>query len=164
MSTETTPKVKKKSPSSSVDMQTINSPRASKFVNYLMQDGKKNIAKKIFAEMMEEIKSAWHVNPQSVWETALENASPTIMTKSKRIWGAVYQVPLEVKAEKRLFFSAIRIINAAKAKKWKPMHKKLAEEVLAAYNNQWNAVKKKEDAHRMAEANKAFAHMAKYIK
>jgi small subunit ribosomal protein S7 len=160
-SNESTKKVKKASLN---DAQLLVGPRASKFVNYLMRNGKKNIAQKMFLDMMQEIKQAGHINPQSVRETALENASPTIMTKSKRIWGAVYQVPLEVKPEKKLFFSSTWIIGAAKSKKGKPMYKKLAEEVLAAYNNQWNAIKKKEDAHRMAEANKAFAHMAKYIK
>ena len=145
-------------------MHIVENAKISKFINYLMREGKKNVAKKMFAAMMQEIKQAGHINPQSVRETALENASPTIMTKSKRIGWAVYQVPLEVKADKRLFFSSTRIIAAAKSKKWKPMYKKLAEEVLAAYNNQGNAIKKKEDAHRMAEANKAFAHMAKYIK
>lgn len=153
-----------KSQQSTIDTQILNSPKVSKFINYLMRSGKKNIAQKMFLNMMQDIKQAGHINPQSVRETALENASPTIMTKSKRIWGAVYQVPLEVKAEKRLFFSSTWIITAAKGKKGKPMYKKLAEEILAAYNNQWNAIKKKEDAHRMAEANKAFAHMAKYIK
>lgn len=146
------------------DLQMLEYTKVSKFVNYLMKNGKKNVAKKIFLDMIQDIRNAGHVNPQSVRETALENASPTIMTKSKRIGGAVYQVPLEVKPEKRLFFSSTWIISSASSKKGKPMYKKLAEEILAAYNNQWNAIKKKEDAHRMAEANKAFAHMAKYIK
>jgi len=138
--------------------------RIEKFVNYIMKEGKKNIAKKIFANTMEEIKNNWHINPLVVWETAIENASPQIMVKSKRIWWAVYQVPLEVPLRKRFFYSSKWLLDIARWKKWKPMFKRLAEELLAAYSNQWGAVKKKEEAHKMAEANKAYAYLAKYVK
>jgi len=137
--------------------------KIEKIINYLMESWKKSIAKKIFANTLKEIKSSWHMNPVIVVETAIENASPTVMIKSKRIWWSIYQVPVEVKANKRLFYSIQWILDAANSKKWKPMYKKLAEEILAAYSNQWSAVKKKEETHRMAEANKAFAYMAKYI-
>ena len=103
------------------------------------------------------------MNPYVVLETALENAAPTIMVKSKRLGGSVYQVPVEIKPAKRLFFSIKWILDAARSKSGKPMYKKLAEEILAAYSNQGYAVKKKEEAHKMAEANKAFAYMAKYV-
>lgn len=135
-----------------------------KFVNFVMMEGKKNIARKIFMDALNEIKKAGHVNPVAVWETALENASPTIMSKSKRIGGAVYQVPLDVPPYKRFFFASKWIIDAARSKKGKAMHFRLAEELLAAYNNQGAAVKKKEDVLKMAEANKAFAYLAKYVK
>ena len=138
--------------------------KIEKFINYLMKDWKKNIARKIFNNMLEEIKKAGHINPIVVWEQAIENASPQVKVVSKRIWWAVYQIPVEVPARKRFFYASKWIIEAARSKKGKPMYKKLAEEVLAAYSNQWAAVKKKEDTHKMAEANKAFAYLAKYVK
>lgn len=138
--------------------------RIEKFINFLMLDGKKNIARRIFENTLEEIKKNGHVNPIAVWESAIDNAAPQVMVKSKRVWGAVYQVPLEVPARKRLFYWSKWIIDIARAKKWSPMYIALSEELLAAYSNQGNAVKKKEDAHKMAEANKAFAYMAKYVK
>lgn len=141
-----------------------SSERAEKFINFIMSHGKKSIARWIFDDTMKEIKANWHINPYIIFETAVENASPNIMIKSKRIWWAVYQIPLEVPNRKKFFFSSKWILDAARWKKWKPMHKRLAEEILAAYSNQWSAVKKKEDVHRMAEANKAFAYLAKYVK
>jgi small subunit ribosomal protein S7 len=104
-----------------------------------------------------------HMNPSVVFETAIENASPSIMIKSKRLWWSIYQVPVEVKPHKKLFYSMRWILEASRSKKWKPMYKRLAEEILAAYSNQWAAIKRKEETHKMAEANKAFAYMAKYI-
>lgn len=138
--------------------------KIEKFINYIMLDGKKTIARKIFNDTLAEIKKNGHVNPLAVWEAAIENAAPNMMVKSKRIWGAVYQVPIEVPARKRYFYSCKWIIDFSRAKKWTPMYMRLAEELLAAYSNQWNAVKKKEDTHKMADANKAFAYLAKYIK
>lgn len=103
------------------------------------------------------------MNPTIVVETAIENASPSVMIKSKRVGGSVYQVPVEVKPDKRFFFAVKWILDAARNKKGQAMYKKLAEEMLAAYSGQGAAVKKKEETHKMAEANKAFAYMAKYI-
>lgn len=128
-----------------------------------MKSGKKSVAKKILDNTLKEIKSSWHMNPTIVVETAIENASPSIMIKSKRLGWSVYQVPVEVKPVKRFFYAVRWILDAARSKKGKPMYKKLAEEILAAYSNQGSAVKKKEESHKMAEANKAFAYMAKYI-
>lgn len=144
--------------------QMFSDPRITKFINYLMKDGKRTIAHKIFVDTMKEIQLNGHPNPQAVLETAIENAAPDIMVKSKRIGGAVYQVPMEVKQNKKLFFSTKWILDAARGKKGKPMYKKLAEELLAAYSGQGPAVKRKEEAHKMAEANKAFAYLAKYVK
>lgn len=143
--------------------QSMWTEKLDKIINYLMKDGKKATAKRIYADMLKEIKSNWHMNPQIVVETAIENASPTVMIKSKRLWWSVYQVPVEVKQSRRLFYAMKWLLDSAKSKKWKPMYKRLAEEILAAYSNQWAAVKKKEETHKMAEANKAFAYMAKYV-
>ncbi len=140
-----------------------SSQKLDKIINYLMRDWKKSVAKKIYNDMLKEVKSSGHMNPQIVVETAIENASPTMMIKSKRLGGSIYQVPVEVKQNKRLFYAMRWILDTVKSKKGKPMYKKLAEEILAAYSNQWSAVKKKEETHKMAEANKAFAYMAKYI-
>ena len=140
-----------------------SSEKLDKIINYIMRDGKKSVARKIYSDMLGEIKTNGHMNPQIVVETAIDNASPNVMIKSKRLWWSIYQVPVEVKQSKKLFYSMRWILEAVRAKKWKPMYKKLAEELLAAYSNQGVAVKKKEETHRMAEANKAFAYMAKYI-
>ncbi len=140
-----------------------SSEKLDKIINYIMRDGKRSTAKKIYSDMLKEIKSNGHMNPQIVVETAIDNASPSVMIKSKRLWGSIYQVPVEVKPNKRLFYSMRWILDATRSKKGKPMYKKLAEEMLAAYSNQGAAVKKKEETHKMAEANKAFAYMAKYI-
>jgi len=142
----------------------LDDPKTAKFINYIMKHGKRTVAQKIFIDTMKEIQVNGHPNPQAVLETALENASPDIMVKSKRIGGAVYQVPMEVKSNKKLFFATKWILDSAKSKKGKPMYKKLAEELLAAYSGQGPALKRKEEVHKMAEANKAFAYLAKYVK
>jgi len=140
-----------------------STPKVEKVINYLMKNWKKSVARKIYANVLKEIKINWHMNPAVVVETAIDNASPTIMVKSKRLWGSIYQVPVEVKQNKRLFYAMRWILTAARGKKWSPMYKRLADEFLAAYSNQWTAVKKKEEAHKMADANRAFAYMAKYV-
>ncbi|NOZ44201.1 MAG: 30S ribosomal protein S7 [bacterium] len=101
-----------------------------------MKDGKRSVAKKIYSDMLNEIKLHGHMNPVIVVETAIENASPNMMIKSKRLGGSVYQVPVEVKVNKRLFYAMKWILNVTRAKKGMPMYKKLAEEMLAAYSNQ----------------------------
>ncbi|GHV24377.1 30S ribosomal protein S7 [Bacteroidia bacterium] len=141
----------------------IQQSNEEKLINHLMKDGKKSVAKKIYENALKEIKKSGHMNPSVVVQAAIENASPNVMIKSKRIGGAVYQVPVEVKPAKRFFFATKWILDAARAKAGKPMYKKLAEELIAAYGSQGSAVKKKEEAHKMAEANKAFAYMAKYV-
>ena len=134
-----------------------------KFVNYLMKEWKKSVALRILHKTISEIRNNWHMNVKIVIRTAIDNASPTIMVKSARVWWSVYQVPVEVKPKKRFYFACNWILKAARNKKWSPMYKKLAEEILAAYSWQWFAVKKREEAQKMAEANKAFAYMAKYV-
>jgi small subunit ribosomal protein S7 len=138
-------------------------PKIDKIVNFIMKDGKKSVARRIYNDTLKEIKLNGHMNPTIVVETAIENASPSVMIKSKRVGGSVYQVPVEVKPDKRFFFAVKWILDAARNKKGQAMYKKLAEEMLAAYSGQGAAVKKKEETHKMAEANKAFAYMAKYI-
>lgn len=141
----------------------MGNPKIEKIINYIMKDGKKSVAKKIYHNMLQEIKSNGHMNPEIVLETAIDNVSPSIMTKSKRMGGSVYQVPVEVKQDKKLFFAFKWILAGTASKTGKPMYKKLAEEIIAAYSNQGYAIKKKEEVHKMAEANKAFAYMAKYV-
>lgn len=138
--------------------------KTEKFINYIMQDWKKNIARKLFKQTLEEIKKNGHVNPKAVREAAIDNAAPHVMVKSKRIWWAIYQVPVEVPTKKRFFYSCKWIIDFARSKKGSPMYMRLSEELLAAYSSQGSAVKKKEDTHRMADANKAFAYLAKYVR
>jgi len=137
---------------------------AEKFINYIMKHGKKSVAQKIFDMSMQEIKKQWHMNPLVVLKTAIENSSPNIMIKSTRIWWSVYQIPVEVKTSRKLFLSCKWMLDAAKSKKWKPMYKKITEEILSTYNWQSVATKKKEEVQKMADANKAFAYMAKYVK
>ena len=141
----------------------LSQTKTDKIINFLMKDGKKSVAKRIYSDMLKEVKLAGHMNPDIVVETAIDNASPTLMIKSKRMGWSVYQVPVEVKQDKKLFFAFKWILDGTKSKKGKPMYKKLAEEILAAYGNQGYAVKKKEETLKMAEANKAFAYMAKYM-
>ena len=133
----------------------------SKFINRVMERGKKNAARKIVYGAFDIIKEQSKKEPVEVFEKAIENAAPLVQVRSRRVGGATYQVPIEVKEEKRVSLAMRWILAAAKAKKGKPMREKLAEELLAAYKNEGAAIKKKEETHRMAEANRAFAHFAR---
>ncbi|MBI2087006.1 MAG: 30S ribosomal protein S7 [Candidatus Zambryskibacteria bacterium] len=138
-----------------------DSERVSKFINYVMQEGKKAIARKIIYTSFDVIKEKTkNQNPLEIFETALKNTGPTMEVRSRRVGGANYQIPREVRPERRQFLSMKWIIDAARAKKGKPMAEKLAEEIIAAANNEGDAVRKRENTHKMAEANKAFAHFA----
>jgi small subunit ribosomal protein S7 len=140
---------------------TYKSVKVTKFVNYIMEKGKKNTARKIVYKMMEEIKEKTKsANPLEIFELALSNTAPNVEVRSKRVGGANYQVPVEVRPERRAALSMKWIIDAARSKKGAPMHMKLADEVIAASKNEGEAIKKKENTLRMAEANKAFAHFA----
>lgn len=138
-----------------------NSVTVAKFINYVMERGKKTIARKIVYQAFNIIKEKTKKDPLEIFELALKNASPLLEVKSKRIGGATYQVPREVRGERKLTLAVRWIIRAAQSKSGKPMKEKLAEELIAAANNTGWAVKKKEDTHRMAEANRAFAHFAR---
>ena len=137
------------------------SVKVTKFVNYIMEAGKKNTARKIIYNMFDEIKEKTKsTNPLEIFELALSNTAPNVEVRSKRVGGANYQVPVEVSPERRAALSMKWIIDAARSKKGAPMHKKLADEIIAASKNEGEAVKKRENTLRMAEANKAFAHFA----
>jgi len=137
-----------------------NNVTVAKFINQIMRRGKKTIARKIVYRAFDMIKEKTKKEPLEVFTKALENASPLLEVKPKRIGGATYQVPREVRGDRRITLAMRWIITAAKSKKGKPMREKLAEEIMAAANNTGWAIKKKEDTHRMAEANRAFAHLA----
>jgi small subunit ribosomal protein S7 len=135
--------------------------KLAKFTNYIMESGKKNIARGIVADCMAVIKEKAKVeNPLELFETALKNATPAMEVRSRRVGGANYQVPREVRPERKQALSMKWIIDAARSKKGKPIHEKLADEIIAASKNEGEAVKKRENVHKMAEANKAFAHFA----
>lgn len=134
---------------------------AHRFVNYLMSNGKRSIAQRIFYTAMETVKEQVKQEPLPVFEKALENAMPSLEVTTRRIGGANYQVPREVRPERRFMLAGRWIIQAARGKKGKPMAERLAEEIIAASKNEGAAIKKKQDTHRMAEANRAFAHFAR---
>ena len=135
-----------------------NDLQVTKFVNYIMKAGKKNIAEKIFYGSIKIIESKQKENGIDVFKKAIENASPVLEVKSKRIGGATYQVPMEVSSHRKLALAMRWIIGYSKSRKGKNMSERLASELLDAYKNEGQSIKKKEDTHKMAEANKAFAH------
>jgi len=139
---------------------TYNSVTVAKFINQVMRKGKKTIARKIVYGAFDIIKEKNKREPMEIFDLALKNAGPILEVKPKRIGGATYQVPREVRGERKLALAFRWIIQAAKLKKGRPMKEKLAEELMNASNNTGVAIKKKEDTHRMAEANRAFARFA----
>ena len=131
----------------------------AKFINNLMKKGKKSLAEKIFYQSIEKIKKQGKVDDGiELFKKALDNVAPMLEVKSKRIGGATYQVPIEISEGRRMALAMRWIITYSKSRKGQTMADKLAAELLAAANNDGSAVKKKEDIHRMAEANKAFSH------
>jgi small subunit ribosomal protein S7 len=126
-----------------------------------MWDGKKATATRVVYDMMENIKkTAKTEDPLAVYKEALKNVGPVMEIRSRRVGGANYQVPREVRPERRMFLALRWMIDAARSKKGSPMAKKLADEIVAAAKNEGDAIKKRENVHKMAEANKAFAHFA----
>lgn len=132
-----------------------------RFINYLMKDGKKSVAEKVLYDAFDIIKDKTKQDPLEVFEKALETASPLQELVSRRVGGANYQVPREVRPERKFFLVCKWIIDSAANVKGKPMAQKLAEELILASKNEGAAIKKKQTVHRMAEANRAFAHFAK---
>ena len=132
----------------------------AKFINYVMRKGKKSTAQKVVYQAFDTIEKKYQQDPLVVFDWAMKNASPQMEVRPRRIGGATYQVPREVRPGRKMALTYRWIIAAARSKKGKPMHEKLAEELLAASKNEGAAIKKRMDMHRMAEANKAFAHFA----
>ena len=148
-----------------------NSALVSKFINYLMEDGKKAVSQKIVYDCFEsiqkqidagKIKKEEFPTALSVFDQAVKNVTPQMEVRGRRIGGGNYQIPYPVRGERKQFLALHWLITAAKKKKGKPMHIKLAGELTAAMNNEGDAFKKKTDVHRMADSNRAFAHFARY--
>ncbi|MEO6809884.1 MAG: 30S ribosomal protein S7 [Isosphaeraceae bacterium] len=134
---------------------------ASKFINCLMRDGKKSIAQGVFYDAMDLIERRLpNENPIEVFNRAVENVMPAIEVRSKRVGGATYQVPMQVKKTRQQTLAIRWLLLSSREKKGRPMAVKLADELLAAYNREGSAISKRENVHRMADANKAFAHFA----
>jgi small subunit ribosomal protein S7 len=136
----------------------FGSTQITKFVNMIMQSGKKSIAESIMYNALDTISQRGKGESLEVLDQALENVSPMVEVKSRRVGGATYQVPVEVRADRRVTLAMRWIIDAARRRGEKSMQLKLAGELMDASENRGSAVKKREDTHRMAEANKAFAH------
>ena len=134
------------------------SPIIPKLINSLMYDGKKTIAEKIVYDAIEKIKSKSKDEPITVFNDAINNVRPTVEVRSRRVGGATYQVPVEVKAKRSQALALRWIIDASRKRKDKKMSDKIFNEIYDAYQNRGSAIKKKEDTHKMAESNKAFAH------
>lgn len=133
----------------------------AKFINQVMGRGKKVLARKIVYGAFETIKNQTKKEPLEIFRQALKNASPLLEVRPRRIGGATYQVPIEVGEKRRLSLAMRWIIGAAKAKRGKPMVDKLAQELILAAKNEGEAIRKKTNIHRMAQANKAFAYLAR---
>ena len=142
--------------------ERYGSESVSRLINYVMMRGQKETARKVVYAAFDEIKNAKEGGgePVEILETAIRNAGPQMEVRSRRVGGANYQVPREVRAERRTALAFRWIIAAARGRKGIPMHKALAEELMLAAREEGTAVKKKEDTHKMAEANRAFAHFA----
>jgi small subunit ribosomal protein S7 len=135
--------------------------KVSKLINYIMDSGKKSIARKIVYDCFDIIKEKTKVeNPIEIFDLALKNTTPVMEVRSRRVGGANYQVPREVRPERQRSLSMKWIVLAARSKKGKKMAERLADEIIGASKNEGEAVKKRENTHKMAEANKAFAHFA----
>lgn len=137
------------------------SPVVAKLINYVMIGGKKSTAQKIVYGAFDIVEKKTEKPAIDVFTTALNNISPLLEVKSKRVGGANYQIPMQVRADRRTQLAFRWLLLAARSKKGKPMAEKLANEIMAAAENQGDAVKKKQDVQRMAEANRAFAHFAR---
>ena len=139
----------------------FNDQKVSKFVNHLMYDGKKNASYEIFYKSLDVVKEKManeEKSPLEIWKQALDNITPQVEVKSRRIGGATFQVPTEIRPDRKESISMKNLITFARKRGGKTMADKLAAEIMDAFNNQGGAYKRKEDMHRMAEANRAFAH------
>jgi small subunit ribosomal protein S7 len=130
----------------------------TKFVNYLMEEGKKSVAYNIFYDAVQQVEKKTNENGIDVWKRAMSNLTPSVEVKSRRVGGATFQVPVEVRPERKINLSIKWLIDYARLRGEKTMMDKLAAEIIAASKGEGAAIKKKDDTHRMAEANKAFSH------
>lgn len=143
--------------------RVYNSVMVQKTINRVMLNGKKQLAERIVYTGMEKAAKKLKVdNPLDVFEQAFKNIQPHVETRSRRVGGANYQIPFEVKGQRQNHLTIMWFVTAARARKGMPMSDRLAAELMDAYNNQGAAVKKREDTHKMAEANRAFAHFARF--
>jgi small subunit ribosomal protein S7 len=136
----------------------FNDKQVTRFVNNLMESGKKNTAYNIFYGAIDKIQEVTKEDGLAIWKKALENVSPAVEVKSRRVGGANYQIPLEVRPDRKVALAMKWLVDYSRLRKEKTMMDKLAGEIMAAAKEEGSAYKKKEDTHRMAEANKAFAH------
>ncbi len=139
-----------------------NNVNVAKFINYIMRRGKKTVAQKIVYGAFDIITQKTKKDPLAVFEQAIKNVTPAVEVKGRRVGGANYQVPIPVKGTRKFQLASRWVIEAAKARKGKPMREKLALELIDAAQEEGAAIKKKQDVERMAEANRAFAHFARY--
>lgn len=131
-----------------------------RLTNSVMKEGKKNTARKVVYSSFDEIAQKTKKDPLEIFELALKNTTPLMEVRSRRVGGANYQIPREVQSDRGEMLAIRWIIQAARAKKGKPMHERLSEELILASNNEGDAIKKRENVHKMAESNKAFAHFS----
>ena len=136
----------------------FNDPMVTKFVNYLMEQGKKSVAYSVFYEAINIVEKKANESGLEVWKRAMTNVMPGVEVKSRRVGGATFQVPVEIRPERKINLSIKWLIEYSRQRGEKTMQDKLAAEVLAASKGEGAAIKKKDDTHRMAEANKAFSH------
>ncbi len=134
----------------------------AKLINKVMKSGKKRLAESLVYGAMEIVEAKTKQPAMDVFEGAIKNVSPQVQVKAKRIGGATYQVPIEVRGDRKIHLAMTWMLNAANGKSGSSFDKRLADEIMNGYNNTGDAIKKKEDTHKMAEANKAFAHFARY--
>ncbi len=139
-----------------------NSVVVQQFINKVMQRGKKSVAEKIVYDALELAADRLKKTPMEIFELALRNAGPVIEVKPKRVGGATYQVPVEVKSDRRQSLAMRWLLISARSRSGKPMYERLAAEIMDAYNNTGSTIKRKEDVQRMAEANRAFSHYGKF--
>jgi small subunit ribosomal protein S7 len=139
-----------------------NSVKIAKFINYILERGKKTVATRLVYDAFAIIEKEMKTEPKAVFEQAIKNVCPMVEVKGRRVGGANYQVPMEVMEPRKTALGMKWVIDAARSKKGRPMAQKLASELMDAYNKTGAAIKKREDVHKMAESNKAFAHFARF--
>ncbi len=152
----------KQAPKRSIDGDVkYNDKNIAKLINYIMKDGKKTVAQKVVYDAFEFIKNKTKQDPRHIFNKAIKRVSPLVELRGKRVGGANYQIPYQVRGDRRFTLACRWILEAANTRKGKPMSQKLAEEVLEASEGEGSAMRKRETVQKMAEANKAFAHFAR---